>query len=390
MNRPALGHGVRIGLFTGAIFAANAVTSGFLPLWLADRGVAAAAIGVMLGAGSAIRVLAVPGWGLVADRAGRLRPPMLAACLAATLTAAAFPAVRQFWPLLLLLTLNGVAASALSPLTDTLTVAHARHGRLLYGRTRAWGSVSYMLATAAAGPLLSVAGSPVVPWLIAGAFAAATVLVAGLPEAGRTVHARVAAGPGLFRNPAFRLAVAASALIQGSHAAYYGFAALHWRQSGLGDTTIGLLIAEGITMEIVLFVWGGPVTERLGPARLTALAAGACILRWTVLGLTTSLPVLAVVQVLHAGSFAMQHLSSIAVMRAMPASRSAAAQAVHSALGFSAPTGLLIWVSGALYTRSGSIFLLMALIGGSALLLVAPLARAVGQPALQPTRVIHP
>ena len=181
----------------------------------------------------------------------------------------------------------------------------------------------------------------------------------------------------MLRLPAFRLTLAASALIQGSHAAYYGFAAIHWRAAGLSDTVIGLLIAEGIVMEIVLFIWGGRWAARLGPARLTGFAATACILRWTVLASTVALPILIAVQILHAATFAMQHLSSMTMLsRCIPPGRAAGAQALHSALGFSAPTGLLIWLVGMGYARFGGLlFLPMAVLGGAALLLVRPLAR---------------
>jgi hypothetical protein len=66
---------------------------------------------------------------------------------------------------------------------------------------------------------------------------------------------------------------ACSALIQGAHAAYYGFAPLFWRSQGFSDSTIGLLIAEGIIAEVALFAWGRRLVERLGPAGLTACAA---------------------------------------------------------------------------------------------------------------------
>ena len=95
-----------------------------------------------------------------------------------------------------------------------------------------------------------------------------------LPEAATPPAApRAFAGLMLFRNPAFRLAVGCTALIQGAHAAYYGFAALFWRSQGLSDTVIGLLIAEGIVAEILLFARGRRLVERLGPAGLTACAA---------------------------------------------------------------------------------------------------------------------
>ena len=54
-----------------------------------------------------------------------------------------------------------------------------------------------------------------------------------------------------------------------------------------------------------------------------------------------------------------------------------------SALGFSAPTGLLIWLSGQIYGEAGGLtFLVMAFISGSALLLVPALARAGSRAAV--------
>ena len=359
---------------------------------MASRGLAAGQIGAVLGIASLVRLLAVPLWGAAADHVGRRRPMLLVAAAASAVTMACFPLADTFAALLLLVTLQGIAAAALTPLADTLTLALAGAGRLTYGRTRAWGSAAYMLATAAAGPVLQWAGAWVVPGLIAAGYGAAATLTPALPEPDRVkLVSRVTSG--LLRLPALRATIAASALIQGSHAAYYGFAALHWRTAGLSDTVIGLLIAEGIVMEIVLFVWGGRWVARLGPARLTGLAACACLMRWTVLATTAALPVLVLVQILHAATFAMQHLSAMAMLgRCIPAGRAAGAQALHSALGFSAPTGLLIWLVGLGYARFGGlVFLPMAVLGGAGLLLVPLLAvvekNAFSAPPRYPGRV---
>ncbi len=343
---------------------------------MTDRGIDPGRVGTVLGLASLVRLLAVPVWGAAADRVGRRRPMLLLAAAGAAAAVACFPLAHGLGPLLLLVTVQGVAAAALTPLADTLTLALAAAGRLAYGRTRAWGSASYMVATAAAGPVLGWAGSWLVPALVASGYGAAALLASALPEPKRAAR-RARGMAGLLRLPALRVTVAASALIQGSHAAYYGFAAIHWRAAGLSDATVGLLIAEGIVMEVVLFVWGGRWVARLGPARLTRLAACGCLVRWTVLAFTTALPALAAVQVLHAATFAMQHLSSMTVLhRAVPADRAAGAQALHSALGFSAPTGLLIWLVGLGYARYGGlVFLPMAALGGAGLLLVRPLRR---------------
>ena len=41
--------GVRVALFFAALFAAAAINTAFLPLWFADRGLSAVAIGQVLG-----------------------------------------------------------------------------------------------------------------------------------------------------------------------------------------------------------------------------------------------------------------------------------------------------------------------------------------------------
>ena len=369
----------RVGLFTAAFFAAAGVSTAFLPLWLADRGLSASEIGALLGLASLVRLLAVPAWGAVADWVGQRRPMLLASASVAALAASAYPALHGFPTLLLAIALQSAAASAISPLADALTLALAAEGRLAYGRTRAWGSAAYMVATAAAGPALGWAGSWLVPPLVAVGYGAAALLAPLLPEPAHAPPPASVADTRLLALPAYRLAVAASALIQGSHAAYYGFAAILWRGAGLSDAVIGLLIAEGIVMEIVLFVWGGGLAARLGPARLTAIAAGACLLRWTALAATTDVALLAVAQVLHAGTFAVQHLSAMMVLaRTAPRQRAAGAQALLSALGYSAPVGALTWLAGLAYAQAGSlVFLAMAALGGSALLLVGRLGRAL-------------
>ena len=62
--------------------------------------------------------------------------------------------------------------------------------------------------------------------------------------------------------------------------------------------------------------------------------------------------------------------------RFVPAERAATAQALHSAMGYGAPTGLMMLLAGALYARFGGLaFLAMAVCASLALLLVVPVWR---------------
>lgn len=369
---------VRVGLVLAAFFAAGAVNAAYFPLWCADRGLTASDIGVVLGAASLLRILGGPGAGWIADRLGRPRLVIGVAAALAAMAASVMPGLGDVMPILLASALLGLCASVLPALTDAVTLALAAARRLEYGPTRAWGSASFMVATAAVGGLVARVGTGVVPWLMAGLYGVAALAALRLP---RVEAPRRTAGPvtGLWRSGAFRLALLATALIQGSHAAYYAFAPLHWRAAGLGDATIGLLIAEGIVAEVALFLWGRRLVERLGPAGLTGVAALAFAVRWSAMAFIVDWPALAVLQLLHAATFACQHLSAMLVLRRLPAERAGMAQTLVAALGFSAPTAVLVWLTGQLYGQlGGQVFLLMAAIGGAAVLLVRPLAGATG------------
>ena len=355
--------GARVGLVLAAVFAAGAIWSAYLPLWFADRGLSAAAIGTILGVASIVRVAAAAGWGWLADRAGQGRGPLVAGAALTGVLAAGLPAVPD-GALLMVVAGMAAAAAGLVPLLEATLMALAGLRRLDYGRVRGLGSIAFMVASAAGG----WAGSGSVPWIIGGCY-----LLAGAAALALPVMAPPAAGLGSsFRNRRLWLAVAATALVQGSHAAYYGFGALHWRAAGLSDGAIGLLFAEGVVAEVALFWCGRGLVERLGPGRLTAIAAAAAVVRWGAMALTTDLAALLLLQAMHAATFGCQHLSTMQVLRSLPAHAAGRANGLVAALGFSAPTGVLIWVSGQVYGAwGGGVFWLMAVVAaGGALLWV--------------------
>ena len=218
------------------------------------------------------------------------------------------------------------------------------------------------------------------PWLLAASYGAGAIVMPLLPQtAGRPGVRRSLAGLHLFANRPFRLAGPTSALIQGAHAAYYGFAPLFWRAHGLSDGVIGVLIAEGIVAEVALFAPGRRLIERLGPAALTACAAIASIIRWSAMACAPPLALLAVIQLLHAATFAMQHLSAMLVLsRSVPPERAATARRCMPRSATARPAAFWCCSRGFVYARFGGLaFLAMAAIGGGALLLVRPLSVSV-------------
>jgi len=372
--------GFRVGAFMAAMFGTFAIVGAFMPLFMADRGLRADQIGLVLGGASLVRVFTGPAWGMLADRLGRRRSVIASAAAIAVCAALALVPANSFLAFAVIVAWQGAATTAFGPLSDSMALALAREGRMTYGPARAAGSAAFMLSSALGGKLLSITGTGAVPLLLAGGFGAAGLIALTMPEPQRppTAARRFTGALGVLRLPEFRLVLAASALVQGSHAAFYGFAPLYWRSQGIGDDTIGLLIAIGIVAEVVLFWSGQRLIQFLGPGWLTACAAAAGVLRWTVTASTGDLWILFPVQALHAVTFAFQHQSAMLMLqRVIPQERAATAQSLYSAFGMGAPTGLLTFLSGMMYARiGGNVFFAMAALCLLALALVAPLRRA--------------
>ena len=366
---------LRLAVFYAAIFSLSGVQLPFWPAWLAARGLSPGEIGLLLAIAQWLKLAGNPLAGLAADRSGAPRRIMLLLSLAAAGGFALLIGAHGFLRLLLLGALTAACFSALLPLGDHVALAVSYAGRADYGRVRLWGSLGFIAATLAAGRLIQSRGIESVAPLLAGMSLLLLGASALMPQERGGATARRGALRGLAQ-PSFLLFLLAAALIQGSHAVYYGFGTLYWRRLGIADDVIALLWAEGVVAEILLFYWGAPLLDRLGPAGLLALGGAGGLLRWGLTGFVSSLPLLALLQLLHALTFGATHLGAMHhLARRSSGAQAATAQAVY-ATAVSSGQGLLMLAAGALYGAAGGrAYLAMAAVaavgGGLALLLPA-------------------
>jgi len=356
---PALRH----VLLLCAVFTTIGVVQPFLPAFLAARGLNPDEIALALALGSGVRLLAAPMAGRWADALDDARLLLAGLALLGLLAAGGFLVAAGLLGFLVVQLLLNAASAPLTPLADALCLAAMREGRLDYGRVRAAGSVAYIAMAAFAGWLAGRAGFGVVPWLIGAAMLATLAASCALPRPPALPERRRGGGiRAALRLPGFARLLLLSGLIQSSHAAYYAFGSIHWAAAGHSPGVIGLLWAEGAVGEVALFLFGRGLVARLGPRGMALLAAGAGLLRWSVLATTTWLPALAAVQVLHALSFGAQHLAAMhLILRLVPPAQAGTAQTLHAALGVGLLMGLFTWLCGPLYAAlGGGVFLPMA------------------------------
>jgi MFS transporter, PPP family, 3-phenylpropionic acid transporter len=346
---------LRLALFYAAVFVVVGVRVPFWPPWLQARGLSAEEIGIVLGVTQWVGVAAAPMAGIAADRGGAPRRIMLLLSLA---TVAGFllclPAAG-FASLLLLSAATSAFFSALLPLADNVTVAAAYAGQLDYGRIRLCGSASFVLTVLLIGLLPEARPADVSLVLLIAASALTVLTCLALPKGAAALRQARPRNWRALRTPGFLIFLLAATLIQGSHTVFYAFGVLHWQSLGIDSLTISLLWDEGVVVEILLFYWGAKLLRRLDPIDLLVLAGGAGLLRWTVMAFATSVPVLALAQLLHALTFAAAHLGAMHhLARSIPAEQGATGQAVYAGVVGGIGPGILMGLAGGLYAAVGA------------------------------------
>jgi MFS transporter, PPP family, 3-phenylpropionic acid transporter len=256
---------VQLALFYAAVFGLVGTYLPFFPVWLKAVGIDASWIGIITAVPAVTRFTVLPLVTGLAESRQRLRGAMMAT---AFMTAFGFLLVGTQQAALLVFLAFAVTACVWTPVVP-LTDAYALHGvaryGLDYGPVRLWGSAAFIVGALACGLLVDVIAARHLIWIIAalaglGAVASLGLRPLDMPKAAASV---LSGAPALLRDPGFLAIIVASALIQGSHAAYYIFASIVWQQSGLGGLTIAGLWSLGVIAEIVVFALSHGLTYGL-------------------------------------------------------------------------------------------------------------------------------
>ncbi len=334
------------------LFGSFGAEAPFFPLFLQSRGCTAGEIGLILSAGTVVRLSFGPLVGIAADRVGLRR------CLAVTTIAAGsigfcYLAAPSFVALLGVSMLHATVLTSLTPLSDALALAaSAREKTFAYGWVRGIGSGGFVLATLMSGAVVAAFG---LSSIIVIASVMILLMVAPLPwiaSPGRTAGGPPLAGvAALLAVPAFRRILLVGGLVIGSQSMSDTFAAIHWRDAGVSPAIVGALWAEAVAAELLVFLLFGPMLlRRFGPSRCAVLGALSGIAQWGALASTADPALLALSQPLHGLTFALTHLSCMTVIAAtVPTERAATGQALYGTLCLGLASALVTTASGVLW-----------------------------------------
>jgi len=360
---------IRFVLLYAGLFSAFGLVSPFLPAFLASRGLPPEDLGLVLGAGTAVRLVFGPFAGRLADRFHAFRAELAVFAILAAMAALSYFAVGAVWMVVVVSLFQAAALAPLVPLADALSLAHARRaqdgksGGFEYGWVRGAGSAAFVLGTLLAGQVAGIYGLPTVIWLGAVCLLAAsmaTILVPAFP-AGRPRAVDAVGVPSrrpwrvLFRRRAFVRVVVIAALVHGSHAMYDSFAVIRWTDVGIAPATTAVLWSESVAAEVLVFLFLGPrLLALLNPAGALAVSAVSGFVRFGVMAQTADVTALALVQPLQGFTFALLHLACMRIIAdTVPRDLAGTAQAVYGLVGVGGATAVLTVVSGWLFAHFG-------------------------------------
>jgi PPP family 3-phenylpropionic acid transporter len=304
----------RLALFYGTMFGMLGTHLPFFTVWLNAVGVDAFWIGIITAVPAVTRFTVLPFVTGLAERHQALRGAIVVTAFATTLGFCVLGTQHQPVLIFLAYALTCCLWTPMGPLTDAYALRGVARYGLNYGPLRLWGSAAFVVGALACGLLVDVIAARHLIWVIASVAALGAFVSLGLQPLSRPKSApHLLQGAGaLLRDPGFLAIIVTSALIQGSHAAYYIFASIAWQQSGLGGLTIAGLWSLGVVAEIALFALSPRFT--LPPVMLVVIAALSAVARWVITAQEPPLPILAIVQLAHGLTFGLTQVGTMGLL----------------------------------------------------------------------------
>ncbi len=366
---------------SASYFAHTGFFSPYLPLWLKDMGLSLMAISVLTSVQSATRLFAPYAWGWLSDRTGERVRLLRYGATAALVCSLGLWLNLGFSGLLVVLLLMFVHTSAMMPMSEAAMAHLVSQGGQFdakrYGRVRLWGSVGFLVTVLTAGAWFEHHGMSSFPvWTLA-TLLAVTASVWWMPDVKEAAHA--ADGPtqavrALLRAPEVRWLFASIFFHVLAHIAIYIFFSLYLDQLGYPKSTIGLLWAVAVLLEIGWFLTQGRWLPKISLTGWLMLAAALTTVRMVMLaGWPMALPMLVLGQMFHAITFAAHHTVCIALIsHHFPGRLRGRGQALYTVIGYGVP-GVLGGVGGGVLSTSWGLWSVFA---GAALAGLAALACA--------------
>ena len=310
----------------------------YLGIFLDGRGFSSADIGELFAVITLARILGPGLWAGVADKTGNAIGVMRLGCLLTVLTFSSVLYFDSFWGLTLSFGLMMMFWTAVLPQLEVITMNSVANTKTTYGQVRLWGSVGFICLTVMVGKALDSFSTETPVHVSIGVLALLFVSTLFIRAPAQTVSHESAVGSiwAFAKQKPFAVFIFASACLQISFGAYYGFFALYMRDLGYSGQQTGFFIALGVLAEVGIFILARRLISHFGVWNLLFTSLALTALRWYAMAAFADYwAVIMLSQLIHALSFGLTHAVSVHFIHLyLPKTYQSRGQAVYISIAF--------------------------------------------------------
>lgn len=330
-----------------------------LPYWslyLSSLGYTAKEIGWLMAILTGTRIIAPNFWGWMSDRFQKRLSYIRFGALFGFLLFLGITLANEFFWIALVIFAYSFFWSAILSQFEVITLNHLEHKRETYSHVRLWGSIGFIIAVGGLGlifDLIEIGYLPVFVAVLMLCIWLSTLFIWELPE----TPTKPGSGGvwSIIKRPEVLVFFAVFFLLQVSHGPYYVFFSVYLEAHHYSKTMIGFLWSLGVIAEVVLFIFMHRLLIRFNLRQIILVSLMLTTVRWIAIANgIDNLPLLLIVQCLHALSFGAMHAAGIElVQRLFGRHHPGQGQALYSAITFGLGGAVGAGVSGYLWISPG-------------------------------------
>jgi MFS transporter, PPP family, 3-phenylpropionic acid transporter len=320
-----------------AIFFGMGILNTLLAVYLQDElKLSGSQIGVLMSIIPVVMIFGPPLWGILSDYTQKPLHILAFTLVCMAFTSLLFSITTTYWLLMVVSFFLAFFQSALTPLSDSITLNYTQKGKEHYGSIRLYGAIGFAVSVLIGGKAADLVGLQVIFYLAAVMFVIGAVLSRKLPSEGQAMKGNLKEGlRHLLAEKKFVLFLVCTFLIVGPINANNTYFGLYITDLGGTLTGVGIAFLLAAGSEAPFMKLSNYIIQKLGVERLLILTAIVCMLRWVLYFLTPPLWVVyatTVSQGLSVGLFipaALYYIRQITI-----SSMQSTAISLYSAMGF--------------------------------------------------------
>jgi PPP family 3-phenylpropionic acid transporter len=285
--------------------------------------------------------------GYIADLWNRRRTFMLAASLGQVLPLVLIIWFYSYTALVILISAFAFLNSIVLPLGEATVQEEHEKGSLDYGRTRLWGTASFIVLALVYGKLLDRVNQS---WVLHGiivCYAAVFLVALFMPEGKVSFRLVPATLRTALATPSTWIFLICVLLMNGSHGTFYGFYSIYLSELGFKESGIGVHWAVAAGTELIIFIFASQILRRYRHETLITFCCLAASIRWFLTATSDSFLTLTLIQSLHAFSFGLFHATCVSLIhKIFPEGSRSIGQSLYYSLGGGIGSMIGVLVSG--------------------------------------------